>query len=191
MSIASFIEQYGYLAVAIGSFLEGETVLVLAGFAAHRGLMNLGDVMLIAFAASTAGDQFYFHLGRLYGDRLMARFPGLRARALRFEPLLGRYHTPLILGIRFMVGLRTAGPILMGWAGIRPLRFAVLNMIGAAIWAFIIAGAGYLFGQVLERLIADVKAMEEFVLLGILVAGSGLWLARHLKRRRVDHLTRP
>jgi hypothetical protein len=33
MSIESLIDTYGYLAVLIGTFVEGETVLVLGGFA--------------------------------------------------------------------------------------------------------------------------------------------------------------
>ena len=35
--LQSLIEDYGYLAVFIGAFLEGETILVMAGFAAYQG----------------------------------------------------------------------------------------------------------------------------------------------------------
>ena len=37
MDLAALVTQYGYAAVAVGCLLEGETVLLLAGFAAHRG----------------------------------------------------------------------------------------------------------------------------------------------------------
>ena len=44
-SLQSLIEHYGYFAVFLGCFLEGETVLVLAGFAAHMGYLSLPGVI--------------------------------------------------------------------------------------------------------------------------------------------------
>lgn len=49
MDISNLITQYGYGAVAVGCLLEGEMVLLLAGFAAHRGYLSLP--MLIGVAA--------------------------------------------------------------------------------------------------------------------------------------------
>ena len=37
MTLEYLISQYGYVALFIGVFLEGETILILAGFAAHLG----------------------------------------------------------------------------------------------------------------------------------------------------------
>jgi membrane protein DedA with SNARE-associated domain len=34
MTFQSSLETYGYMAILIGSFIEGETILVLGGFAA-------------------------------------------------------------------------------------------------------------------------------------------------------------
>lgn len=183
MNISNLVEQYGYIAVFIGTFLEGETVLLFAGFAAHRGLMKLPEVMLLAFVASTLGDQLFFFLGRLYGERLFAKYPALRKQVPRVENLLATHHTPLILSIRFMYGLRVAGPIIMGAVKISPLRFCILNVIGAAIWAVLVAWAGYQFGNVLEVLLHDVKVVEEIVLVGILCAGFTWAIYRHYKKR--------
>lgn len=36
MSLEELISTYGYAAGGIGTFLEGETILILGGFAAHR-----------------------------------------------------------------------------------------------------------------------------------------------------------
>lgn len=47
----SLIENYGYLAILIGTFLESETILVLGGFIAHQGYLALPWVILAAFAA--------------------------------------------------------------------------------------------------------------------------------------------
>jgi membrane protein DedA with SNARE-associated domain len=37
--LESLIDTYGYPAVLVGTFFEGETVLVLGGFASHRGYL--------------------------------------------------------------------------------------------------------------------------------------------------------
>jgi membrane protein DedA with SNARE-associated domain len=34
------LQKFGYLAVFVGTFLEGETILVMAGFFAERGYLT-------------------------------------------------------------------------------------------------------------------------------------------------------
>ncbi len=55
MTLQSLIETYGYLTILLETFLEGETILVLGGFAAHRGYMHLPWVIGAAFVDSLCG----------------------------------------------------------------------------------------------------------------------------------------
>ena len=64
MTLTELVAQYGYLAVFAGAFLEGETVLILAGFAAHQGYLSFFWVVALAMCAGTLGDQTCFFLGR-------------------------------------------------------------------------------------------------------------------------------
>lgn len=41
MTLTALIASYGCYALFVGTFLEGETVLIAAGFAAHRGILDL------------------------------------------------------------------------------------------------------------------------------------------------------
>jgi membrane protein DedA with SNARE-associated domain len=123
MNLPEIIQSYGYTAVFVGTFLEGETVLLLAGFAAHRGYLSLPGIMVIACFASFLGDQLYFYLGRRYGIRLTDRFPKLKTKVEDFRTLLHRFHVPVILSLRFLYGLRIAGPIALGMTGITWLRY--------------------------------------------------------------------
>lgn len=193
MSIADLIQSYGYLAVAAGAFLEGETVLLVAGAAAAAGHLWLPGVIAIATLTSFAGDQFYFHLGRSYGTRLLARFPSLQSRTARAHQLLDRYHMPVILSIRFLYGLRIAGPIAIGMSSVPWLRFLVLNLIGAIVWAFAIAGLGYGFGQAVAPALKAIDVDELWGLAALLLAGMLWWLVvRHRRsaRRRSESATR-
>ncbi len=176
--ISAFIASYGYLAVFLGTLFEGETILLAAGFAAHRGLLDLPLIIALAFSGATLGDQLAFLLGRWKGNTMVAHFPSLAQHVPKIHTLLERHHALFILANRFLYGLRIAGPVIIGTTSVPFLRFAVLNMIGAAIWTVTITWAGYFFGVALAGLFSDLKRIEEFILVGILATGSIVWLWR-------------
>ena len=183
LDIPGLIDQFGYLAVAVGAFLEGETILALAGLAAYRDYLDFRLVVLVAMLCGFAGDQFYFFLGRYKGAAILARFPQALERAHRFDALLARWHAPLIVLVRFMYGFRIVGPILLGMGRVAAWKFVLFNFIGAAIWAPLIAGVGYLFGEVVASVLHDVKRIEEWLFLAILLAGITLALV-HMRRAK-------
>lgn len=183
MSLPHLIDQYGYLAVFLGCLAEGETVLMLAGFAAHRGYLSFPIVVALAFCAGTLGDQLIYFLGYRYGRALLARWPRLAARVQSAIPRIERYQTGMIIGVRFMYGLRLAGPFAIGLSKVSPWRFSALNMVGAALWAVLIASMGYLFGRTLEWLIADLRRYEELAFVLILAILVPINLLRHLRHR--------
>jgi membrane protein DedA with SNARE-associated domain len=119
----------------------------------------------------------------------MARFPSIARRAPRVLALLERHHVGLIIGVRFIYGARVAGPVVIGASGVSLARFAVLNMLGAALWSSAVSGAGYYFGAALAAVLADVKRFEQAVLIAIFGAGVVFWLWRwrsNAARRRDD-----
>lgn len=184
MSIAEWVQSYGYLAVAVGTFLEGESVLLIAGAAASRGHLAMPAVIAVATLASFLGDQLYFLVGRRYGAALLARYPSLQPRAARVTGLLDRHHLPLILSIRFLYGLRIAGPMAIGMSSVSWPRFLLLNALAAVLWAVLIAGVGYGTGQALVYMLQTVDADELWGLSLLLVLGLMWWL---LARRRALH----
>jgi membrane protein DedA with SNARE-associated domain len=52
--------------------------------------------------------------------------------------------------MRFVYGVRVAGPIIVGSSGLSPKRFAFWNVISAAIWSVISCSAGYLLGETIH-----------------------------------------
>lgn len=179
----SIIETYGYLALLVGTFLEGETILVMGGFAAHQGYLHLPWVIAAAFVGTLCGDQLYFYLGRCHSQALLARRPLWQAKIARVHGLLERYRYPLLLGFRFLYGLRTVIPFVIGTSRIPTGLFVSLNIVGALVWAILIGTAGYLFGNAVEAVITDIKhyELEVFCLLGIV--GFFLWFL-HFRRRK-------
>jgi membrane protein DedA with SNARE-associated domain len=187
-TIAKLIEAYGYLFVFAGTFLEGETVLLAAGFAAHQGLLDFRLVIAVAFIGGTLGDQLAFLLGRWKGNALIERVPALARHAPRVHRLMERYNVLLIMIVRFLYGLRIAGPVIMGSSRIPLLRFALLNMIAAAIWAVLVAGVGYVFGAATESVLSHIKHIEVIALLVILALGFAAWIWHYQRDRKRKHL---
>jgi membrane protein DedA with SNARE-associated domain len=180
----NFIASYGYAAVALGTFLEGETILVIAGFLAHRGYLGFPGVIAAAFVGTLAGDQLFFLLGRRGGPPALAKHPKWEGRVDRVRRLLRAHEAAVILGFRFLYGFRTVTPFLLGASGVSPLRFVPLNAAGAAIWALGIGGLGYLLGQTLEILLVDLKRFEVAILGVIAAAGAVLWFVPRWRARQ-------
>jgi len=189
--LESLIAQYGYVAIVIGTFLEGETILVLGGFAAHRGLLRLPGVMLAAFVGSLAGDQLFFFIGRRHGPAWLARHPKWQPRVERARGLLNRHATGLILVFRFLYGLRNITPFALGLSDVPAPRFIVLNAVGAAIWAVVIALFGWSVGEAANQLIGHVERYERALGAAIIAVGALAWMWHRLAARRRGSNTRP
>ena len=183
MSLAALISTYGYAAIGIGTFLEGETILILGGLAAHGGYLQLEWVIASAFFGTLFGDQFYYYLGRIKGKEWLERKPIWKAKSARVFVLLDRYQIPFIIGFRFIYGLRTITPFAIGVSGISPLRYLALNALGGLLWAIVIGSAGYLFGNAIELVIGDIKRYELELLSGIAVIGALIWFIHFRKDR--------
>ena len=185
MDVRQLIETYGYYAVFAGALLEGETLLVMAGFAAHVGYLHLVPALACATAGGFLGDQFFFYLGRRHRAWLLARFALLREQAPRMNRLLARYDALMIPAVRFLYGLRAAGPALIGMSQVAAWRFVLLNLLGATVWALVIIGAGYAFGQGLEVALGRLHHHQKlFVLAAFAAAGAAYWIYRGVRRYR-------
>jgi membrane protein DedA with SNARE-associated domain len=184
MGFEQLITSYGYLALFFGTFFEGETVLILGGFLAHRGYLELPWVVIWAFLGTLAGDQLYFYIGRWKGVGFIDSRSRWKSKTARVFKLLHKYQTILIIGFRFFYGIRTVTPFIIGASGISPLRYMILNFIGAGLWAVAIGSLGYFFGQAAEHLIAEVKQYEIWFVVGMIALGSLVWLVYWLLSRK-------
>ncbi|KPK07868.1 MAG: hypothetical protein AMJ64_05330 [Betaproteobacteria bacterium SG8_39] len=183
-SLQALIDSYGYAVLFVGTFLEGETVLLLGGAAARLGYLRLEWVIACAFLGSLLGDQLWFWIGRRYGRALLARRPTWQQRVDRVHAMLARYETPLLIGFRFVYGIRNLTPFVVGMSRIAPAKFVVLNALGALLWSVVGGLLGYALAQAADALLGDIKRFE-LELLGVLVAlGFSVWGVRLLRHRR-------
>jgi membrane protein DedA with SNARE-associated domain len=182
LHLPELIQTYGYGAIFAGTLLDAETVLLIGGFAAHRGYLDLPTVVGVAIAGSFLANQLWFYLGRWHGEKLLERFPRYAAPAARAHELLAKYNTPLILSVRFVFGLRTVLPFVIGMGRISTLRFQLLNLGGAIFWSVTIAAGGYAFGRILEQALGNLRRYEEILFAVLALGGFLYWL--YTRRRR-------
>jgi len=178
-----YIITFGYIALILGTFLEGETVLIIGGYLAHNGYLKLQYVMLSAFIGSFSGDQLYFFIGRIKGKEFIDSKPGWKPKVDRFNNLLKKFHAPLILGFRFLYGLRIISPFVIGASDIPLLTFLLLNVAGAVLWSVVVAFAGYFFGHAVEIILDDIKRYEWYVVLFIMLISILIFLLKYKKKK--------
>lgn len=151
--MAELWDEWGALAygvVFLWAFLEGETfVLAAAAVGAVAGGINPWWLMLAAWFGSFCGDQTWFLLGRRFGPRVLQRMPRAKAQFDKAAVLLHRYGAAFVLSFRFLYGIRNVAAAACGMAGMRYIRFAALNFIGAGVWASSFVAAGWYLGALL------------------------------------------
>ena len=182
MDIGSLMRDHIYTAIVIGSLLEGETTVVLGGYAAHQGYAPWWAVTLLSFGINFCWDQVYYALGRWRGPWLLSRFSGFRLAAERLSPRIHRHRRWLVFSLRFMYGLRTVGPIALGIARVPWKEFFVLNALGALVWVVLFSTLGYIFGKVVATLVGQIVHYELQAVAAIFACGI-LWFVWHHFRR--------
>lgn len=188
MEINQLIAENGawfYFIIFLWTFLEGETVVLFAGFAAAQGLLDPWLLLIFAWLGSFSGDQCYFWLGRNYGVRLLDRFPRWRVGVDAALSWLERYDTGFILSFRFIYGVRNFSSFALGLSAVRWRRFLRLNFAAAFLWAVIFVAVGYFLGHAFRAVLGDLARSFGIVMLGVFVAiGGGMWLLHRAQRRR-------
>ena len=177
------ITRFGPLAVALGTFLEGETALLLAGAGLALGLFDFWPIVLAALAGSMAGDQFFFWLGRCKGGDWLMRHPRFGKRVRRAMDMLLRHRLVLLCTYRFIYGLRGTVPFAFGMSDMCWRFFLLANVISAAFWSFIIT----LLGMHAGKLLADPAIIARLPIFGAgvaLVAGACVMLHNRMKPRQ-------
>jgi membrane protein DedA with SNARE-associated domain len=188
MDLNQLIAQHSdwlYLGILALTFVEGETCVLAAGFAAAQGLADPFLLLLAAWLGSFAGDQCYFWLARHFGVRLLDRFPHWHRGIDTALQWLERYDAWFILSFRFIYGVRNISSFALGLSAVRGMRFLWLNFVAAALWAATFVAVGYFLGHAFRAVLGDLARSFSLVMLAVFIAiAAGIWLLHRRQRRR-------
>jgi membrane protein DedA with SNARE-associated domain len=176
--MAGWFLHFGYVMVFIASAVEGDATLLTATYLAHRGYLRLDLVVLSALLGTIAINQIYFRTARRFGRGRIAEL-SQRPRYGRVFAWIARYDLPLVVGSRFIYGCRIAIPVACGATGMSSARFTTADLIGAVLWSVIVAAAGWMMGETLEYLAADLRRYEWWIAgavgIGVVMAALYRW----------------
>lgn len=183
--LREYLEIHGYWVLFVGTFLEGEAILIMAGFLAFQGYLDLTGVILTSFTGSFLGDQFYFYIGRLKGKSLLRRFHFIARRFREALRLIEKYGAFVAFFSRFTYGFRIILPVILGITTLPARTFLAINLGSAFVWAVIFSLAGYLFGKSASLFLEDVGRYEHYLLLALAGIISMFWLFHALHAWKV------
>lgn len=186
MSPESLLQDFGYVAVFLGCVLEGEAILVVAGFFASQGYLDPMAVFVVAFGGAYGGHILWFWLGRAHGVRLLDRFPRMKRHFGKGVRVFERYGAAAIILTQWLYGLRITCAVIIGMSRIGLVKFFVYQAVSCAFWAAVVTAAGYYFGRAIERLLGRVEHMEKYVLIAVVAIAVGFWLWHRWKEKRED-----
>jgi membrane-associated protein len=152
--VALFIIIFAETGLAIGFFLPGDSLLVVAGLFAAAGKLNLWVMLVSLFVAAVTGDTVGYLFGKKAGETIFTR-----PKSRFFNPKhLNKAHQfyekhggKTIILARFVPIVRTFAPIVAGAAQMTYRDFIFYNVLGGALWITSMLFAGYFLGGVIEN----------------------------------------
>lgn len=151
IDVTSLILKHGYLMVFLGALTEGELIVITAGTIAYLGQLNFLYVILSATLGTAFSEYLSYLVGYKYGDGFLYQLTNIKyinklvdsSKIDMVLHLIQIKHKMFILFFRFMPGVRTFGPILLGSSKVKPGTFFVYNLLAAFLWGSITASVGY------------------------------------------------
>lgn len=130
-----FLSHWGYFAILVAAFWEGEAVLITAGTLCGAGLLDWRLTILAAAIGGSAGDQIYFYGAHERAARVIRKSKRLSKWYPKVSKFVLRYSTVAVLLSRFAAGLRITIPLVCATAGMPAKKYSTLNLLSGFAWA--------------------------------------------------------
>ena len=166
-----FLDDYGYIALLVGSFFEGETSILIASSLIYQGYFEIPTTIFFGFAGSFISDWIYFTIGRLNGKYFIAKRPALLARIAGVQNFFEAHKYQILFTYRFLYGFRVIIPLIIGMSRIKPLEYLFYSIVSGLLWSGVVTTVGYFIGRFLN---IKPDVFEEniiYIILGFAVFG--------------------
>ncbi|MFC5740069.1 VTT domain-containing protein [Dyella tabacisoli] len=196
--IIALIAQYGLVLVFFNVLLEqaglpmpAVPTLIVAGALAANGQLSVVGILITALVACLLGDLAWYLAGRRFGGGVMRTLCRIslspdscvKQSELRFQ----RWRGQVLLFAKFVPGLSTVAPPLVGAMGLSAVAFVWLDGLGSLMWAGLAVGLGYAFAAQIDQLLAILAsagtlAIELLAVLLVLYIAARWWQRQRLLR---------
>lgn len=182
--ITSFVEQNGYLGIALLMLLENvfppipsELIMPMAGYTAAEGHLNLALVIIAGAIGTVLGALFWYFVGRWVGCERIRSFARRHGRWLTISAdevdlardWFRRHCGKAVFIGRLVPAMRTLISVPAGIAGMELPKFLIYTTAASLIWVGMLAGAGYLLGARYEEVSHWLNPVSNVIAGGLLV----------------------
>lgn len=181
----SNLATYGYIGLFLYSLGGGFVAIIAAGVLSFMGKMDLTTSILIAFVANALGDFLLFYMARYQKTMMMDGLRKHRRKLALAHIMMRKNGSWIILIQKFVYGIKTLIPIAVGLTKYDFKRFAVLNVLSAAVWALVFGLGSYYSGSFLMNIAETISQKPWIAPIVLVVFGGALWLyMTHATKRR-------
>src|SRR6202140_1348916 len=168
--MVGLITQYGLALVfanvliqQLGLPIPALPMLIVAGALGEAGKNSAVVLFAVAFIACAISDATWYTVGRLFGRRVMKLLCRIslspESCVRQSEYLFLRWGNLTFVLAKFVPGLLTISPAMAGTVRLGGGSFALLDGLGAAIWAGVAIGSGMLFQHEISQLIGHLQEL--------------------------------
>ena len=186
--VGLFFIVFAETGLALGFFLPGDSLLVVAGLVAATGKLNVALLIGLLFVAAVVGDAVGYYTGARLGPRLFKKKKSLLFRPSHLQKahaFYEKYGGKTIVIARFVPIVRTFAPIVAGAAEMPYRRFVLFNVAGGLLWVTTMVLGGYFLGSVLKSKFGiDLDEHIEWVVIVVVALSLMPPVIEYFKARR-------
>ncbi|PAF44844.1 DedA family protein [Helicobacter sp. 11S02596-1] len=155
-SFQDSFQTWGYLILFLYCMGSGYVGIVIAGILSSLGSMDIGISIVVAFLGNTFGSSVLALLGRYQKADILKYFSKHRRKVALVHLWMKRYGVWLIFINKYIYGVKTAVPIVIGLSKYDLRKFLILNAIACAIWAVLIGMVSFFASEVIKTIFVKV-----------------------------------
>lgn len=177
---------FGEAAVFIGFVLPGETAVLLGGFLASQGHLDIVTLTILVVVCAIVGDTVGYEVGKHLGPRVL-QLGILRKHQSRLDKAqdsLRRRGGPAVFLARWTAFFRAVMPGLAGLSQMRYRTFLPWNALGGIAWGVTYCLIGYFAGASYEKVASKIGEGTAVVIAVLVIAALVAWRIR--RKRRED-----
>ena len=150
--ILTILEHYKYLVIFPIAVIEGPIIIVVSGFLAYLGILNIYVAFFLLVIADTVGDSLYYLIGKYWRRALwikkIGKFLGYNEKSEEFlENHFQKHKVKTFLIAKFSHGVGSSVQVASGIARVNYFEFVLLNLLGTIPKTLILMTIGYYAGD--------------------------------------------
>ncbi|PIR94145.1 hypothetical protein COT97_02880 [Candidatus Falkowbacteria bacterium CG10_big_fil_rev_8_21_14_0_10_39_11] len=150
---------YFFLFIIIGTFIEGETVLIASGYIANAYHYEFWLILVLGLIGTLVADQLYFFLGRYcHRHQILPKF--IAKRLTKVQSIISNHQNKIIIFFRFLIGFRMIIPFFLGYSNVNTKKFIIIDLISGFIWTLAFIIIGFSISLSIDKLIPAAKSFE-------------------------------